>query len=70
MQANESTEPRYEPPVLILLGPVEELTLGGDPSEPGDGSATYFGGGSDARLKREIRRMPDALSRLRRIGGR
>jgi hypothetical protein len=66
MQANESTEPRYEPPVLILLGPVEELTLGGDPGEPGDASATYFGG-SDARLKREIRRMPDALSRLRRL---
>ena len=67
MQVNESTELRYEPPMLVLLGPIEELTLGGDPGEPGDASATYFGG-SDARLKREIRRMPDALSRLRRIG--
>jgi hypothetical protein len=67
MQGNQSTEPRYAPPTLVLLGPIEELTLGGDPSEPGDGSATYFGGGSDVRLKREISRLPDALSRLRQV---
>jgi hypothetical protein len=31
----------YEAPAIVVIGPVEELTLGSQPGEPGDGSATY-----------------------------
>lgn len=31
----------YEPPVLVPLGPVAELTLGGGSGGTADGSATY-----------------------------
>jgi hypothetical protein len=58
----------YEAPAIVILGAISQLTLGGDPGESGDGSATYLPIISDARLKQRVRRLPDALSRLHRLG--
>jgi hypothetical protein len=66
MQPSNSVHSGYEPPTLVLLGSIEELTLGSLSGPPGDGSATYFPE-SDGRLKSEIRRVPNALERLRRL---
>ena len=68
MQGDVGIDRSYEPPTLIVLGPVEELTLGSTSGSPIDGSATYAPE-SDVRLKRGIRRMPNALDRLRRLSG-
>jgi hypothetical protein len=57
----------YEPPAILVLGPVTELTLGNLPTgEPTDGSATYYEP-SDWRLKRDVRRLADPLENIRRL---
>jgi hypothetical protein len=33
----------YEAPAIVVVGPVEELTLGGGGSSPNDANATYLG---------------------------
>jgi hypothetical protein len=66
MQPSNRVDSGYEPPTLVLVGPIEELTLGSTPGEPLDGSATYAPE-SDVQLKSEIRRVPNALERLRRL---
>jgi hypothetical protein len=41
MDRSDSRGHDYEPPMIVLLGPVADLTLGGQPGGQGDGSATY-----------------------------
>jgi hypothetical protein len=33
----------YEAPAIVVIGPVEELTLGDGGTNPGDANATYTG---------------------------
>jgi hypothetical protein len=58
----------YEPPAILVLGPVTELTLGAQPGFEQDGSATYDQASSDARLKRGIVTISGALPRIRQAG--
>jgi hypothetical protein len=58
----------YEPPAILVLGPVTELTLGAQPGFEQDGSATSDPASSDARLKRGIVAISGALPRIRQAG--
>jgi hypothetical protein len=65
----DKSDRRYEAPAIVVLGDVVELTLGGEPGESGDGSATYAPDFvSDLRLKEQIQGFPAALARLRQLG--
>jgi hypothetical protein len=68
LSSPDKSDPRYEAPAIVVLGDVVELTLGGEPGESGDGSATYAPDFSDLRLKERIQGSPDALARLRQLG--
>jgi hypothetical protein len=58
----------YEPPTIVVLGPVEELTLGEGGTDPNDANATYVPTPSDLRLKRGIVTISGALPRIREAG--
>jgi len=57
---SDAADAEYEPPPLVVVGKVDELTrsqVGGSLDEAS----------SDSRLKQEIRPVADALARLRAL---
>ncbi len=64
-QADKKTVPVYEPPMLYVIGAVSKYTFGSG------GNGIDFGGvhtrKSDARLKRSVTRIEDAIGKLRAI---
>ncbi len=60
-----ANEPQYEPPAIISLGSVDELTAGVIDSSPNDGTTT---GASDQVLKQDIAPVENPVALLRLIG--